>query len=79
MIPGTIAYDLLSDGARHNELLRIGHPGGIIDIGAVIEMEAEQCRYREAVLGRTARRLMEGYVLVPEELFGTEKGPQSGR
>ncbi|MGD9188371.1 MAG: PrpF domain-containing protein [Desulfobacteraceae bacterium] len=79
MIPGTIAYDLLSDGARHSELLRIGHPGGIIDIGAVIEMEAEQCRYREAVLGRTARRLMEGYVLIPEELFGTEKGPQSGR
>jgi 2-methylaconitate cis-trans-isomerase PrpF len=79
MIPGTIAYDLLSDGARHSELLRIGHPGGIIDIGAVIEMEAEQCRYREAVLGRTARRLMEGYVLIPEELFRTEKGPQSGR
>jgi 2-methylaconitate cis-trans-isomerase PrpF len=71
MIPGTIAYDLLSDGARHSELLRIGHPGGIIDIGAVIEMEGEQCRYREAVLGRTARRLMEGYVLVPEEQFRT--------
>lgn len=67
MIPGTIAYDLLSDGARRNELLRIGHPGGIIDIGAVIEMEGEQYRYREAVIGRTARRLMEGYVLVPEE------------
>lgn len=69
MIPGTIAYDLLSDGARHNELLRIGHPGGIIDVGAAIEIDGEQCRYREAVLGRTARRLMEGYVLVPEEQF----------
>jgi 2-methylaconitate cis-trans-isomerase PrpF len=67
MIPGTVAYDLLSDSARRNELLRIGHPGGIIEIGAVIEVEAEQCCYREAVLGRTARRLMEGYVLVPEE------------
>jgi 2-methylaconitate cis-trans-isomerase PrpF len=69
MIPGTIAYDLLSDDARRNELLRIGHPGGIIEIGAVIEVEAEQCRYREAVLGRTARRLMEGYVLIPEGQF----------
>jgi 2-methylaconitate cis-trans-isomerase PrpF len=71
MIPGTVAYDLLSDSARHNELLRIGHPGGIIEIGAVIKVEGEQCCYREAVLGRTARRLMEGYVLVPEEQFKT--------
>ena len=68
-IPGTVAYVLLAAEARQNELLRIGHPGGIIDVGAVIEVDGDRCVYQEAVIGRTARRLMEGYVLVPESQF----------
>jgi 2-methylaconitate cis-trans-isomerase PrpF len=70
MIPGTVAFDLLQGDARGKDVLRIGHPGGIIDIGAVIEVEGDQRAYKEAVIGRTARRLMEGYVLVPEANFG---------
>jgi hypothetical protein len=70
MIPGTVAFDLLKEDSRGKDLLRIGHPGGMIDIGAVIDVEGDQCAYREAVIGRTARRLMEGYVLVPEAYFG---------
>lgn len=69
MIPGTIAYDLLSDEARNRDLLRIGHPGGIIDIGAVIEHDGDKFIYKEAAVGRTARRLMEGYALIPEKYF----------
>ena len=65
MIPGTVVSDLLPENARGRDLLRIGHPGGAIDVGAVIESRAGECIYREAVLGRTARRLMEGRVLVP--------------
>lgn len=70
MIPGTVAYDLLEDAARGKDLLKIGHPGGIIDIGAVIDTQDDRCAYKKAVIGRTARRLMEGYVLVPEAYFG---------
>lgn len=70
MIPDTVAYDLLAEAAHQKELLRIGHPGGVIDVGAVIAMEGEDCVYREALIGRTARRLMEGYVLVPTSVFG---------
>ena len=69
MIPGTVAYDLVAAEARRKESLDIGHPGGIIDVGAVIDIDAANCDYREAVIGRTARRLMEGYVLVPEKHF----------
>ena len=69
MIPGTVVSDLLSETARGRDLLRIGHPGGAIDVGAVIESRAGECIYREAVLGRTARRLMEGNVLVPAHCF----------
>jgi 2-methylaconitate cis-trans-isomerase PrpF len=69
-IPGTVVYDLMPAAARRRELLHIGHPGGIIDVGAVIEIDGDRCIYREAVIGRSARRLMEGYVLVPEKHFG---------
>jgi 2-methylaconitate cis-trans-isomerase PrpF len=69
MIPGTVVSDLLPENARGRDLLRIGHPGGVIDVGAVIESRAGEFIYREAVLGRTARRLMEGNVLVPEHCF----------
>ena len=68
-INGTVVYDLLPAMARQQELLRIGHPGGVIEVGAVIEKEGERYVYQEAVIGRSARRLMEGYVLVPEGQF----------
>jgi 2-methylaconitate cis-trans-isomerase PrpF len=70
MIPGTVVSELLRETSRGRDLLRIGHPGGVIDVGAVIETRSAGCIYKEAVLGRTARRLMEGHVLVPERCFG---------
>jgi len=69
MIPGTVAYDLIREDARHKKLLSIGHPGGIIDIGAVIEQDGREYVYKEAAVGRTARRLMEGHALVEERYF----------
>jgi 2-methylaconitate cis-trans-isomerase PrpF len=68
-IPDTVAYDLMTAAVRRQDLLRIGHPGGIIDVGAVVDMDGEKYVYREAVIGRSARRLMEGHVMVPEEVF----------
>ena len=47
--------------------MRLGHPGGIIEVGAVVEETGGNFNYKEAILGRTARRLMEGHVLVPEK------------
>jgi 2-methylaconitate cis-trans-isomerase PrpF len=69
MIPGTIVSDLISEDARGRELLRIGHPGGVIEVGAVVESRADAVYYQEAVLGRTSRRLMEGNVLVLDNCF----------
>lgn len=69
IIPGTVVYDLVAGKSRAKDLLRIGHPGGVIDVGAVITTQSAVCVYKEAVLARTARRLMEGSVLVPERCF----------
>jgi 2-methylaconitate cis-trans-isomerase PrpF len=67
-ISGTVVHDLMSPEARKKEILRLGHPGGIIEVGAIVEETRGNFNYKEAILGRTARRLMEGYVLVPEKM-----------
>ena len=46
-----------------------GHPGGIIEVGAKIKQQGDAYEYKEALVIRTARRLMEGNVLVPEKCF----------
>ncbi|MGD8882579.1 MAG: PrpF domain-containing protein [Desulfobacterales bacterium] len=66
-IPGTVVHNLMSPEASKKEIMKLGHPGGIIDVGAVVEETKGIFNYKEAILGRTARRLMEGYVLVPEK------------
>lgn len=68
-VPGTVVHDLIPAQSRKKELIRVGHPGGIIDVGAIVKETADGFDYQEAVLGRTARRLMEGFVLVPEKYF----------
>ena len=69
MIEGTIVYDMVSEAARKKGLIRLGHPGGIMDVGARVEKRNNTFEFKEASIGRTARRLMEGYVFVPEKLF----------
>lgn len=69
MISGTVVHEVLNNCSHKNPMIRLGHPGGIIEIGAVVEKKGNTCIYREAVLGRTARRLMEGHVCVPAKYF----------
>ncbi|UCD90617.1 MAG: hypothetical protein JSW04_04090, partial [Desulfobacterales bacterium] len=69
MIEGTVAFNLRRKQAIEGEFIHLGHPGGTIDVGAKIEKRNDAPVYVEAALGRTARRLMEGYVLVPEKHF----------
>jgi 2-methylaconitate cis-trans-isomerase PrpF len=47
--------------------VRIGHAAGVIETEARFEKnEADEDAVRHATVGRTARRIMEGYVFVPE-------------
>lgn len=68
-IEGTVLNDLLGKGVLEAKEIRLGHPGGIIPVGAEVEKKGNSYEYKEAVLGRTARRLMDGYVYVPEKYF----------
>jgi len=67
-IPGTLVHESVSAEARRTGRVRLGHPSGTIDLtGRVIEA-AEGWKAQTLTSTRTARRLMEGSVLVPEML-----------
>jgi probable AcnD-accessory protein PrpF len=69
-IPGTVVSRLLG---RRNDIVRIGHPSGVMTVGAQVESAGESWRVTKVVMSRSARRLMEGSVLVPASIFGTEE------
>ena len=48
--------------------IRLGHPAGVIALEVVVEQDGGSWQARRVTLSRTARRLMEGVVLVPDPL-----------
>jgi 2-methylaconitate cis-trans-isomerase PrpF len=66
-IEGSLLNDVCTARGPH---FRIGHPSGIIDIEAEVDRSADGLRIKRAAVGRTARRIMEGYVFVRTERFG---------
>ena len=62
-LPGTIVSEMARPHNRRE--VRIGHPAGVIETETEIELEGNDYAVRRATLGRTARRLMEGFSFVP--------------
>jgi len=69
MIGGTLVNQVTSPKAKEAGLVRIGHPGGVIPIEVEVEKRADGFHLKKAAFGRTSRRIMEGFVYVPETLF----------
>lgn len=68
-VDGTIMGSILDPAQSGQDQFRIGHPGGVFEVRARIQKDGMDYKYVEASFGRTARRLMEGYVLVPARCF----------
>ncbi len=68
-IEGTVVCEALDQAALQKNQIRLGHPGGVMVVGVEMERKGNNYNYKEGVLSRTARRLMEGYVYVPEKCF----------
>lgn len=66
MIRGTLLHETLGKRVEKAGSIILGHPSGRMEIEAVVEERSGRLQYLEARLGRTARRLMEGHVLVPQ-------------
>ena len=69
MIEGTLVNRVCSSRARQTKTVRIGHPSGRISIEVEVEKTAGGFHLKKAAFGRTSRRIMEGFVYIPESLF----------
>lgn len=66
-IPGTLVNTAAGGAAR--EAVRFGHPSGTLRVGAqATEVEGEW-RVTKAIMSRSARVLMEGWVRIPADAF----------
>jgi len=64
VIEGTTIHDIIGERAGGKSTFKLGHPGGIFEVEATVEKTAGGVELKEAAFGRTARRLMEGYVFI---------------
>jgi len=66
-IPGTLVN--LAAGGGEREAVRFGHPSGTLRVGAQARLVDGQWAVTKAVMSRSARILMEGWVRVPGGSF----------
>lgn len=64
-IPGTLVN--LAAGGGEREAVRFGHPSGTLRVGAQAIHENGQWVVKKAVMSRSARVLMEGWVRIPAD------------
>jgi methylitaconate Delta-isomerase len=69
MIQGTVVNQVTAKAAEQTHSVRIGHPSGVIPIEVEVDCIGTKIELKKAALGRTSRRIMEGYVYVPESMF----------
>jgi 2-methylaconitate cis-trans-isomerase PrpF len=68
MIPGTVVHEVTRETCRQAETVRIGHPLGAISVEVGVVEADDRLLVKKAVLGRTARKIMEGVAYVKENL-----------
>jgi len=68
-IEGTIVNRVCSARAREANTVCIGHPSGIMPVEVEVENTSDGPKVKLVAFGRTSRRIMEGFVYVPETLF----------
>ncbi|MFJ5382207.1 2-methylaconitate cis-trans isomerase PrpF [Cupriavidus sp. CER94] len=66
-VPGTLVN--LAAGGGEREAVRFGHPSGTLRVGAQAALVDGQWTVQKAIMSRSARVLMEGWVRVPGDAF----------
>ncbi len=67
-IPGTLVNLAAGGGAR--QAVRFGHPSGTLRVGAEASQDNQgQWQVKKAIMSRSARVLMEGWVRIPADTF----------
>jgi len=71
LIEGTVVNEVVSAKAKESAIVRLGHPGGILEF--VIDMQKMpdgQLNLVKAGVSRTSKPIMDGYVYVSRKVFG---------
>jgi 2-methylaconitate cis-trans-isomerase PrpF len=63
-IPGTVVNAVTRQ--VFPDRVRIGHPAGIMEVGAKVRPEGDDWRVESVTTQRTARRIMDGHIYVPQ-------------
>ena len=63
-VPGSIVYQVLSERAKKDRKIVIGHPAGVIPVVSELEAQDGQYDLKTAAILRTARVIMDGQVYV---------------
>lgn len=63
-IEGTLVNELRAPATRHSEMVRIGHPAGVMDSKVIARVENGETVIESGSFARTARRLMEGFAFL---------------
>ncbi len=66
-VPGTLVN--LAAGGVERDSVTFGHPSGTLRVGAAAEIVKGEWRAKKAVMSRSARVLMEGFVRIPGDAF----------
>jgi len=66
-IPGTLVN--LAAGGGQRDAVRFGHPSGTLRVGAQVRQADGQWVIAKAIMSRSARMLMSGWVHVPQDSF----------
>ncbi len=64
-IEGSVVHEVSRAGGAGP--LRIGHPAGTVEVGARVKRWGSRWQVQSVTVWRTARRIMEGFVLVPRQ------------
>jgi 2-methylaconitate cis-trans-isomerase PrpF len=75
-IPGTIASQISPLPPAPQGMLKIEHPQGMIIIDLDVDLAGGRQELRRAALVRTARRIFEGHVCVPEKIWAGKRAAQ---
>jgi hypothetical protein len=66
-VPGTLVN--LAAGGGERTAVNFGHPSGTLRVGAEAKLENGEWKVTKAIMSRSARILMEGWVRVPGDSF----------
>lgn len=65
-ITGTVVNEMIPATRKQSSAIRLGHAGGTLEVEATMQFEGAETKYVCGTVYRTARRIMEGYIYIPE-------------